>query len=94
MSYILIRSLGELQPEGASQKFGRAGGPDSFYRDHWWLQLGKKKLYFSRVILALGAILIFSVSFNGKKNVPIAWVSLVPVDHANLLCVTKFFIFF
>ena len=35
--------------------------------DHWWLKLWKK-LHLSRVILVLGVMLIFSVSFNGRER--------------------------
>ena len=31
----------QAQACGRLTKEGRAGGPDSTYRDHWWLQLGK-----------------------------------------------------
>ena len=44
----------------------RAGGADGTCRDHWWSPL--EKMHFSHVILALGAVLIFSVSFNGREK--------------------------
>ena len=43
-----------------------------------------EKLHFSRVILALGTMLIFSGSLNGKKNLKLC-VSSLCGGHANLL---------
>ena len=40
VSFIRTRWLNKLRLR-APHKSGRAGGPDSTYRDHWWLQLGK-----------------------------------------------------
>ena len=82
VSFIRARWLNKLRP-AAPHEGGRAGGPDSTYRDHWCFQVGEK-LHFSRVILALGAMLIFSASFNGKKP-RIVRVILVSGYHANLL---------
>ena len=67
VSFIRTRWLDKHRPAGASQKGGRAEGPDGTHRDHWWLQL-KKRLHFSRVILAPGAMLIFSASLKRKKS--------------------------
>ena len=57
--HVLLSARSELHSHplaGQAQACGRltkAEGPDGTYRDHWWLQLEK----FSRVILALGAML-------------------------------------
>ena len=56
------------------------------YRDHWCYSW--EKLHFSRVILVLGVLRIFSVSFNGRKKLELR-VSSLCQDHDNLLLKKK-----
>ena len=57
---------GQAQACGRLTKGGRAGGPDGTYRDH--RRFHRRKKSFSHVILALGAMLICSVSFHGTSS--------------------------